>query len=527
MRPFDANGAFPRIADRDSLRRKAIRGAGVTVLSQTLAFGIQAIAIVVLARLLTPRDFGLVALVTTFSLLLLNCGLNGFTEAVLQRDTLDRFLASNLFWINAGLGALLSIGFAAAGSLLARFYAEPRVARVAAAMSLTILMNSFSVIHIALLKRAMRFSAASANDIVARAVSVLVSILLATAGWGYWALVAGAIALPFSTSIGAWSLCRWVPSPPRRGVGTGPVVRFAMSTYGRFIANYSTWNLDNLLVGWRFGPLSLGFYKKAYDLFALSASQLTAPLTSVAVSALSRLNRDPLQYRRYFLNAISVAAFVGMGLGAWLTITGKDLIFLLLGPAWEESGRIFTFFGPGIGIMLLYYTHGWIHLSIGRADRWLRWGLVEFSLTALLFLVGLSWGPKGIAVAWTLSFWILTFPALWYAGKPIHLAVPTLLAPVWKYIVASLVAACASAAITQRFPSISLTSGFIEALRNILTTSLLFAALYVGAVILLHRGFEPLRTLAGLVQEMAPRSRLSRPSSTAAPVRNPGVAVSP
>ena len=97
------------------------------------------------------------------------------------------------------------------------------------------------------------------------------------------------------------------------------MVRFAISTYGRFIANYCTWNLDNLLVGWRFGPVSLGFYKKAYDLFALSTSQLVAPLTSVAVSALSRLNPKSKEFRRSLLGALEMTAFVGMAVGADLT----------------------------------------------------------------------------------------------------------------------------------------------------------------------------------------------------------------
>jgi len=509
MKPFDENGAFRPATDGDGLRRLAVRGAGVTVLSQSLGFAIQMIATAVLARLLTPEDFGLVTMVTTFSLLLMNCGLNGFTEAVLQRDEIDHFLASNLFWINAGLGLLLTIWFAAAGSLLARFYGDPRVAHVAVAMSVTIFFTSVSVQHLALLKRSMRFSVVSANDILARAVSVAVSILLAWAAWGYWALVAGAIVLPLATSIGAWVLCRWVPGLPRRGVGTGPMVRFAMSTYGRFTANYFTWNLDNLLVGWRLGPVPLGFYKKAYDLFVLPTNQLSAPLTAVAVSVLSRLTRDPMQYRRYFLSALSTLAFVGMGLGADLTLIGKDLILLLLGPRWEESGRIFTFFGPGIGVMLLYFTHGWIHLSIGRADRWFRWGVVEFTVTGLLFLLGLPWGPVGIAVAWVASFWLLTIPALWYAGRPVGLMIAPVIAAVWKYVLASALAGCASAVIIRGIPSFAAASGSGGAVARIVMISLLFIALYLGAVICLHRGCAPLYHVAGLLREMIPWGRFS------------------
>ncbi len=502
MKPFDEQGAFRPVADGDRLRRLAVRGAGVTVFSQSLGFAIQMIATVILARLLSPADFGLLTMVTTFSLLLTNFGLNGFTEAVLQRERMDHALASNLFWINAGLGLLLALGFAGAGPLLARFYGDPRVAHVAAAVSVTIFLTSISVQHLALLKRAMQFSVLSANDVLARAVSVAVSILLGWAAWGYWALVAGAITLPLATSAGAWALCRWVPGLPRRGVGTAPMVRFALNTYGRFTASYLTWNLDNLLVGWRFGPNALGFYKKAYDLFILPTNQLSAPLTGVAVSTLSRLTRDPEQHARCFLRALSVLAFVGMGLGAGLTLTGKDLIRVLLGPGWEESGRIFTFFGPGIGIMLLYGTHGWIHLSIGRADRLFRWGLVELTVTGLLFLLGLQWGSVGIAVAWVASLWVLTIPALWYAGKPIHLGIGPVIGAVWKYVLASGLAGCATAAIIRGIPALAVTSGPMEAIGRIVAISALFAALYLGAVILLHRGYAPLCHIAELVRDM-------------------------
>ena len=517
MKPFDANGKFRLAAyGRAELRRRAVRGAGVTVFSQGVLFAVQMVATVVLARLLTPADFGVVTMVTTFSLLLTNFGLNGFTEAVIQREEIDHGLASNLFWINLGAGLLLTVGFAAAGSLLARFYGDPRVARVAVGLSVTIFITSTSVLHLALLKRAMRFSVVSANDILARAVSVGVSILLGWAGWGYWALVAGAVAQPLITSIGAWSLCRWLPGLPQRVEGTGSMVRFAMNTYGNFGVNYFARNMDNLLVGWRFHAQSLGFYKKAYDLFALSASQLVSPLTVVAVPALSRLRQDSVQYRRYLLSALAAVAFVGMGLGADLTLVGKDVIRLLLGPGWEPAGRIFTFFGPGIGVMLLYGTHGWVHLSIGRADRWFRWGIVEFMVTGLLFILGLPWGPAGVAVAWTASFWILTIPAFWYAGRPMHLGIAPVIAAVWKYAVASLLAGCASAAIIRALPSFVALSGSLGAGGRMLTVSAMFGTLYLVAVILLYQGCAPLYHVAGLMREMVPWAQFSKSPADAA-----------
>jgi PST family polysaccharide transporter len=504
LTPFDTSGLFRPAAEAGGVRLLAVRGAGATLLSGGVVLCVQIVATMVLARLLAPRDFGVVAMVTTVSLFLTNFGPNGYTEAVIQREEIDHGLASNLFWINVGTGLLLTIGFGAAGSLLAWFYRDPLVARVAVGVSVSIVLTSTSVVHLALLKRDMRFPTTSANDIVARMVSVTVSVALGWAGWGYWALVAGVIALPLSQSLGGWYLCRWVPGLPRRVAGTVSTVRFALSVYGRFSIGFFTQNLDNLLVGWRFGAGPLGFYKKAYDLFALSGSQITAPLTNVAVSALSRMKRDSVEFRQHIIGALALMAFLGMGLGADLTLIGKDVIFLLLGPKWGASGRIFTFFGPGIGVMLVYYAHGWIHLSIGRADRWLRWSIIELTVTGTLFLLGLHWGPVGIAAAWTLSFWILTVPAFWYAGKPVGIGVAPVVGAAWRYLVASLLAGCATAAIIHGIPSLGAVAGSGGALTRIALTTGLVGTFYLGGVILLHGGYSPIFQVIGLLMEIVP-----------------------
>lgn len=500
MKPFNQSGAFhPTVAEGEVYRR-AVRGAGATLLSGGLGLAIQVVGTVILARLLTPNDFGVVTMVTTFSLLLVNFGLNGFTEAIIQVEEIDEFVASNIFWINVSAGVLLTVGFAAAGSLLARFYHDPVVANVTIGVSLTIFITSLSVQHLALLKRAMYFSATSANEFVSRAGSLAVSVILAWGGYGYWALVLGGIAQPLFQTLGAWYLCNWIPKFPRRAPGTAALTRFAISVYGRFTVSYFTRNTDNLLVGWRFGAISLGFYKKAYDLFALSAGQLTSPLTNVAVSALSRFKPRSAQYRAHVVTALSLIAFVSMGLSAILTLIGKDLIPLLLGPGWTPAGRIFTFFAPGIGAMIIYYMHSWIHLSIGRADRWFRWGIVEVSATCLMFLIALPWGPTGIAVAWTASFWILTVPAFWYAGKPIDFGIAPLIAAVWRFVLAALSAGLVTVAI-RREASLAFAKQLPPA-AGIAITSALFGILYVSAVRLLCGSWKPLHQLVKMFREM-------------------------
>lgn len=502
MTSFDTNGTFRPLTEGSELRRLAVRGAAATVGAQGLTLAVRLVSTVVLARLLTPADFGVVTMVTTFSLLLTSFGINGFTEAIIQRDRIDRHLASNLFWVSLAIGSVLTIGFAAVGPILARLYRNPLVGPVAVAISAAIFVGSASIIHIALLKRSMRFAAVSANDVVAAAVNTAVSILLALKGWGYWALVAGIVSQAISSTIGAWCICGWIPSLPRRGVQTGAILGFAANVYGRFSANYFARNFDNLLIGWKFNAASLGFYKKAYDLFALSATQLTGPLHNVALAALSRLKHDPARFKRQLTNSLSIVAFIGMAVGADLTIVGKDGVRLVLGPNWSESGRIFELLGPGIGIMLLYNTVGWIHLSIGKPGRWLRWTLIETAATALLFVLLLPWGPAGIAVAWSVSYWTLLIPAFWYAGRPIGFGVSSLIAAVWRYVVAALIAGAACAVITPSILTSAVARSAAEALELIVAKSLLFAILYLGAVILLHQGCDPLFRVARLLREM-------------------------
>jgi PST family polysaccharide transporter len=179
--------------------------------------------------------------------------------------------------------------------------------------------------------------------------------------------------------------------------------------------------------------------------------------------------------------------------------------------------------------MILYQIHGWINLSIGRADRWFRWGLFEAVVTVLLLVMALPWGPEGIAVAWIASYFILIAPAFWYAGKPIDFGFGPVLATIWKYLVASLLAGCATAGIAKVILSAVSASSAAGALIRLVATSMLFVVLYLVAVIVLHGGYAPLRQLTGLLREMLPASLFSKlsPDAAATPVIGPDEVVVP
>jgi O-antigen/teichoic acid export membrane protein len=512
VRPFQVDGAFQPVDSGEKLRRTAVRGAAVSIAGQTAGFVLQMGSVMVLARLLTPADFGIVTMVTTFNLLFRSFGLNGFTELIMQREDISESLISNLFWINLGIGTILTLAFAASGTLLAMFFHDPAVASVAVGMSSTIVLGSLACIHLALLQRAMHFRTVAVITLTALLAYVVVCIVCALAGMHYWSLVWGTVAQSSVSAVGAWAMCRWVPKRPIRASGTSSGIVFALNVYLHFAFNYVTRNTDNLLVGYRYGAQELGFYKRAYDLFVLAATQLLSPISAVAVNTLSRVKGDREQFERYFLRALSILAFLGMGIGADFCLVGRDLIRVLLGPQWEEAGRIFTLFGPGIGVMLLYNTHGWIHLSIGRPERWFRWGLIEFLCTATLFIVMLHWGPSGIALAWTASFFLLMFPGFWYAGKPIEMGIGPMFAVIWRFFAASVAAGCAIFVVLRAISHSGTPLGASGAFVRMVSVSAAFTGLYLLAVVILHGGDKPIKDSISLLADLLPEKEHGLPS---------------
>ncbi|NIT60108.1 MAG: oligosaccharide flippase family protein [Aliifodinibius sp.] len=489
---------------RSDLKKRAVRGTGAVVFSNMSGYGIQMIGTIVLARLLAPDDFGLVAMVTAFSLLLQNFGVNGFTEAVIQCEEIHHKQISTLFWIQLVLSLALTLLLMALAPIIAGFYKEPRLESITIAIAPSVIFAGLSTQHLALLQRNMQFYSTSALEVAATTLSVTTAIALAYWGWGYWTLVARRLFLPLVTAVGAWKLCRWRPGLPALGTGVGPMLKFAINTYGNFTVSYFSRNLDKVLIGWRFGTQSLGFYDRAYHLFVMPANQLIHPVTRVAIAALSRLCNDPERYRRYYLNAISMIAFIGMPMSAMLILIADDLTLLLLGPQWNKAGQILAVFGAGLGTMLIYTTHGWLHLSLGRADRWFRWGIIAFVVTTLSLIVGLAFGLLGVTIAYTVSFYVLIGPGLWYAGKPINLKLFHLLSAIWRYYLSALSAGLLCWFI---FYSLALTSEIFIGLNiflRILVSFILCLSMYLSLIVAVHQSIKPISQFISVLREMVP-----------------------
>lgn len=402
----------------DDLGRRTARGGAVTMFSQGSKFFLSMAGTVVLARLLSPEDYGLigmVAVVTGFISVFKDLGLSA---ATIQNAEVNHQQISTLFWLNVFVSAAIMLITAAIAPAVAWFYGEPKLTGITIAYAAGFLFGGLAVQHEALLRRRMRFTVLAIAEIVSLMVSITVAITLAWYGLRYWALVSSQLALGLTYGLSVWIACRWRPGLPARNSGVRSMVAFGGNLTGFSLVNYFARNLDNLLIGRFWGPEQLGLYARAYQLLLLPIDQINTPITAVAVPALSRLKDSSERYRQAYLRLLEKVAVFTMPAMAFMIAASDWVVSVLLGPKWAGVSRIFALLGIAGLVQPVANTTGWLFITQGRTRDMFKWGLIGSSLLIVGIIVGSKWGAAGVAAAYSLTFLVLVTPLLfWYVTR--------------------------------------------------------------------------------------------------------------
>jgi O-antigen/teichoic acid export membrane protein len=397
------------------LKEKTIRGGLARVTAQGANFALRTVSLMVLARLLDPKDFGLVGMVTAFTGVLSLFRDFGLSSAAIQRATITEEQMSTLFWINILAGALLGVLTIGMAPGIATFYHEPRLLAVTAVLAAGFLFNAAGVQHGALLQRQMRFTVLAVINTVALIVGTAIAIGGALAGYGYWSLVAMTVTLPLITTIGNWMTSGWIPGRPHRQSGIRSMMRFGggITLYG--LIGYIGTNFEKVLLGRFWGVDALGLYGRAYQLINIPTDNLNFAAGEVAFSALSRVQNEPTRLKNYFLKGYSLVLAMTLPLTIACALFADDMILVFLGPKWNAAAPIFRLLAPTILVFAIANPLSWLLCSIGRVGRLLKMSLVITPLMIAGYFVGLPYGPQGVAFAYSsvMLLWIL--PAIAWA----------------------------------------------------------------------------------------------------------------
>lgn len=402
-------------APSTNLKQKSVRGGTVTIIGQLVSMALQVGTTVVLARLLLPSDYGLQSMVLTLTSFFSLFKDAGLSVATVQRDNLTIEQISTLFWINAGIGALLTLLVACSAPLLASFYKDPRLFWLTVASSSVFFFYSLSVQHRALLDRSMRFTTSVKIDIFCGIASAAVAIVFAFMKFGYWALICQNISIPIFTLVAVWIAVPWVPGKPHWTAELKSMIRFGGTVTLNSVVVYIAYNLEKVLLGRYWGAASLGIYGRAYQLATLPVQQLINSIHTVAFATLSRMQSEMDRLRNAYLKSLSLIVSITIPIALSTALFADEIVAILLGPRWQEVTPVLRLLSPTVMFLALANPFSWFLRATGMVKRSLNIAFLICPVVVLGVLAGLRYGPRGVATGYSCAMVMLFIPVVAWA----------------------------------------------------------------------------------------------------------------
>jgi len=396
----------------DNLSQRVASGASYQILGVASRIVVTIGSVAVLARLLSPSDFGLVAMatvVTEFAALFANVGL---TSVLVQRRRINRLQLDTVFWASVGIGLLLTLGVAAAASFSRYLFADDRIGSLLIALSPSFLLSSLYAIPTVVLTRLLRFRTEFGLQIATAATRALTSIAFAWAGFGVWSLVAGALTGSLMQAVLAlvlvpfWSAAsiQLVRISNRPGVA-------AQATSETGYVHYANTNFDVLVIGRGLGATSLGYYQNARTLTDEVRGRLAVPLQRVLFPAFSTLQGDTDKLRYFVRRGTTMLAAIVIPISFGISANAAELVSVLYGQKWLPMTFILQMFGLSAGFRAVAAVSTSLFHACDRVGLSLRYNVVGTIIMIVTVVLAVPYGVNAVAAAMAAAslYWLITF----------------------------------------------------------------------------------------------------------------------
>ena len=454
-----------------------------------------------LARLLTPEDFGLIAMVSVLTAVVNSFKNFGLPMALVHRDEIRPEAADALFWMTAGLSALACLAMAASGPLLALLFDEPRLTPLTAATAGALFLLALGAPQGALLMRQMRFGVLARIGIGAELVGMAVGVAAAWRGLGPWALVlqlavTNALLSTMHVVASGW----WPSFHPQtwKHSGLRVLTSYGLSYSGFGIIEHIGRRLDRVLVGVVGGASVLGLYDNAFRWSLFPLQQVFKPLLGVAVAGLSRVQDDAALFRAYVRRSVLPVLGVALPTLAFVSAAADPVVRVLLGDQWLEAIPLLRWLSAAAFLRCFSKVAQWLFLAEGRTQIQLRWGLLSTPLYVVSVVIGVQWGAYGVAVGFFTATALLVVPEMAVAIHQSAVRPKDLVAAAWRPVVGSLGAAL-SVRLAMTAPWFPGSAGWALGI-----SAALFGAVYATLWLSLPGGVPAARQVASLLHSLRP-----------------------
>jgi O-antigen/teichoic acid export membrane protein len=405
------------------LRRQTVDALQWTALSQLfrqlLQFGVS----ILLARALTPRDFGLIGMITVFTGFAAVFGEIGFSAALIQREDVTEAHYSSVFWLNVSVGAGLFAIIIACAPFIAMFYGEPLLKPLVWVVAVNFALSPLGMVQTAMLSREMDFRRLALTNISSAVVSGVAAVTMAHLGLGVWTLAWYVVISSFCTATILWVVTGWAPALRIDISAIREMVAFSSNLLGFRVVNYWCRNGDNLIVGKILGTAPLGVYTRAYSLMLLPLTQMSQILGQVMFPALARVQNDHTKVKRVYLQSVAVIALFSFPTMAGLGVVADDFIAAVYGPKWIAVIPVFRILCIVGLLQSIGFTVGWLFQSQGRTDLMLKWGIGSGAVVLTSFVIGAHFGTlEAVATAYAVAASVILFyPSFAIPGRLVGL----------------------------------------------------------------------------------------------------------
>lgn len=436
-----------------SLRQSATSGVRWSLFSQGGQQLIQVVTTAILAHLLSPSDFGLVAMamvVIGFVSLFKDLGTSA---AVIQRKNLSAALLSSVYWTNVAFGLFAMFVVYGLAPLAAIFYRELRIIPLLRVLSITLFVSALGILHQALLERDLAFHTLSKMEISSAAFGSIIGIGSALLGAGVWSMVYQSLAVTMATTTLLWLCTPWRPRMIFAWTEVKSISTYSLSLTGFNIFNYFARNADYILIGRFLGARDLGYYTLAYRLMLYPLQSISGAIGRVMFPAYSHMQDDDAMIRRAYLNAAGAIALITFPMMLGLIALSELFILTVFGSQWVAVIVLLMILAPVGLVQSIGTTVGAIYQAKGRTDWMLRWGIGAGLLVMLAFVIGLRWGIVGVATAYAVISLILTYPGFAIPFRLINLPVRDLGAVLWRPFLSGLLMLAVVLALKAALPT--------------------------------------------------------------------------
>ena len=433
---------FETKALQANLNQRSLQSGLIAVAAQPIKLVIGIGGTMVLARLLVPADFGLLAMVQPVLSIVDSLSNLGLETATVQRQEFNPEQASAIFWLSLKINTLIIGGMMLAGPLVAWFYGQPELTNIILCLAIGAASLCLSFQHLSLLKRQMRFELLTTIEVIALVISTSVAVATAWLGLGYWALILQLTSLQVTKGIAYWIFCDWRPQRTIKSSHFKKDLRSTLS-YGIHLTGFRCisrvgMKMDRVLLGYFGGASALGLYSMAYKWAYFPFWQIYYPLFDVAVSSFSRSLSDPERYRLYCQRGLLLIFAVCMPALACLFVMTPDVTLLMLGEQWLDIVPMFRVLIVAVFMGGMYRVTKWIYVSAGKTKRQFRWSLIHTPVMIGAIAIGVQWGAFGVAVGYTVAMCLLSYPSVVYCVRDSPITLSDFMGSVWRPAIASI-----------------------------------------------------------------------------------------